>query len=212
MCRQWALEFPPIQSLRLPGESSPPLSPYLGRFCDEPPSGRLKALAPAGECFQDSPDGSRAKEELPLISARTKQPTAAPKKKSSMDKKREEREREFFRSVCRSDLLAVGSFVSTPDGFNVNCLNAHGRPATHVAARNGNVYLLDLLVQHGAMLGVAHGADSSFAHGERGDSEADLAAWNGHVDVLQWLVGNMNLDVNKADRFGNTLAHIAARR
>lgn len=70
-----------------------------------------------------------------------------------------------------------------------------------IAARNGSINMLDLLSQCGG---------SIETRGLKGDTLYHLAASNGHLDVVKWLLKNGLVDA--PDLYGNTAVHIAARR
>lgn len=78
-----------------------------------------------------------------------------------------------------------------------------------IAARHGSVPMLALIHQHGGHL---------LTRGPKGDTLLHLAAYNGNVDTMKWLLQG---DVAGASRFtllqavdiyGQNVVHIAARR
>ena len=81
------------------------------------------------------------------------------------------------------------------------------RDAIQIAARNGSVEALTLLHEHGGSIS---------SRGQRGDTLYHLAAGNGHIQVLQWLSENVfrgaGLAGDCVDMYGQTAAHVAARR
>ena len=70
-----------------------------------------------------------------------------------------------------------------------------------IAARNGSIAMLELLSHNGA---------SVTTKGLKGDTLYQLAASNGHLTVVKWLLKNELVDV--PDITGNTAVHVAARR
>ena len=70
-----------------------------------------------------------------------------------------------------------------------------------MAARNGSTSMLELLSQNGG---------SIQTRGLKGDTLYHLAASNGHLNVVKWLLKNGLKD--SSDLRGNTAVHIAARR
>ncbi len=76
-----------------------------------------------------------------------------------------------------------------------------------IAARNGAVELLTLIHEHGGEIS---------SRGPKGDSLYHLAASNGHIAVFDWLSEHVyraaGLAGDCVDMFGQTPAHVAARR
>jgi Ankyrin repeats (3 copies) len=70
-----------------------------------------------------------------------------------------------------------------------------------IAARNGSIPTLELLSLNGGSIATK---------GIIGDSLFQLAASNGHLEVVKWL--NRNGLVEVPDTTGNTAVHVAARR
>jgi ankyrin repeat protein len=71
-----------------------------------------------------------------------------------------------------------------------------------IAARNGNVSLLKLLLLHGGSLRT---------RGLRNDTLFHLAGYNGHVETMRWL-HRMGAFPEAVDIYGQTVIHVAARR
>jgi len=86
-------------------------------------------------------------------------------------------------------------------------LNELSRDAMQIAARNGSTQVLSLIHEHGGEIST---------RGPKGDTLYHLAASNGHVNVLTWLTEHVYCGAGIAgdavDMFGQTAAHVAARR
>jgi ankyrin repeat protein len=71
-----------------------------------------------------------------------------------------------------------------------------------IAARNGNLPLMEALFAVGAVL---------TSRGQHGDTLVHLAALNGHPKVIQWLQ-DRGCPPEAVDARGQTALHVAARR
>ena len=71
-----------------------------------------------------------------------------------------------------------------------------------IAARNGSVTMLALLLQWGGSIGT---------RGPKGDTLFHLAAYNGHLPALKWLQSNGILP-EAVDMTGQTAVHVACKR
>eukprot|EP01033_Poteriospumella_lacustris_P000878 gene878-631_t len=89
-------------------------------------------------------------------------------------------------------------------GVNIHVKNTFDRDAMQIAARHGSVPMLALIHQHGGSLST---------RGPKGDTLFHLAAYNGHVETMQWLLHTQQRLLPAAvDRYGQTVVHVAARR
>jgi ankyrin repeat protein len=71
-----------------------------------------------------------------------------------------------------------------------------------IAARNGSVAMLALLLQSGGALDTT---------GPKGDSLFHLAAYNGHLPAMRWLQSN-GISSDAVDIAGQTAVHVACKR
>jgi hypothetical protein len=71
-----------------------------------------------------------------------------------------------------------------------------------IAARNGSVAMLALLLQSGGSIDTA---------GPKGDNLFHLAAYNGHLLAMRWLQSN-GISPDAVDMAGQTAVHIACKR
>jgi hypothetical protein len=71
-----------------------------------------------------------------------------------------------------------------------------------IAARNGSIPMLSLLLQAGGSIST---------RGPKGDTLFHLAAYNGHLSTMKWLKSNGILP-ESVDMYGQTAMHVACRR
>jgi ankyrin len=71
-----------------------------------------------------------------------------------------------------------------------------------IAARNGSIPILKLLLSHGGSLST---------RGLRGDTLFHLAGYNGHIETMRWL-HKQGVLPEAVDLMGQSVIHIAARR
>lgn len=71
-----------------------------------------------------------------------------------------------------------------------------------IAARNGSVAMLALLLQSGGAIDTT---------GPKGDNLFHLAAYNGHLSTMRWLLSN-GITPDAVDKTGQTAVHVACKR
>lgn len=71
-----------------------------------------------------------------------------------------------------------------------------------IAARNGSVAMLALLLQSGGSIDTT---------GPKGDNLFHLAAYNGHLSAMRWLLSN-GISPDGVDKTGQTAVHVACKR
>jgi hypothetical protein len=76
------------------------------------------------------------------------------------------------------------------------------RDAMQIAARNGSIPMLSLVLQAGGSIST---------RGPKGDTLFHLAAYNGHLSTMKWLKSNGILP-ESVDSYGQTAMHVACRR
>jgi ankyrin repeat protein len=109
-------------------------------------------------------------------------------------------ERDFLRAVSHRNYPAVGKCLK--QGVDVHVQNFFKRDAMQIAARNCDRKMLELLHHFGGRVN---------SRGPKGDSLVHLAAYNGGVKAIRWLVefGAVPFSV---DMHGQHAGHYAARR
>eukprot|EP01032_Pedospumella_encystans_P007541 gene7541-9038_t len=116
-----------------------------------------------------------------------------------------ELEVQFLRAVSHTVLSEAAACIRM--GVNIKVKNSFGRDAMQIAARNGSPKMLSLIHEHGGEIS---------SRGPKGDTLYHLAASNGHVNVLTWLTEHVyrgaGIAGDAVDMFGQTAAHVAARR
>jgi ankyrin repeat protein len=82
----------------------------------------------------------------------------------------------LFCSIDRTRPTTARSLIIS--GADLGTVGYHGRSLLHMAARAGDTGLVGVLLESGADVNL---------HDVRGVTPADLAAWNGHQDVVELL-------------------------
>jgi hypothetical protein len=110
-------------------------------------------------------------------------------------------ERRFLRCVATCNI--TGTMDCIHHDVNIHVKNNFERDAMQIAARHGSVAMLAVIYQHGGSLS---------SRGPKGDTLLQLAAYNGHVEVMRWLLEKSRQFTDAVDMYGQTVVHIAARR
>jgi hypothetical protein len=109
-------------------------------------------------------------------------------------------QRSYLRAVSQSKYSEVEQFLRC--GVSVQTMNSFGRDGMQIAARNGDVKMLELLHRRQGRL---------HSRGPRGDGLIHLAAYNGHLKAIRWLLNSGSVPT-VVDMRGQHAGHIAARR
>lgn len=109
----------------------------------------------------------------------------------------------LFDAVERNDVAAVKRNIQ--EGLAASTTNTKGETAAHLAARKGNLPLVEFLLSQDKSL--------LSAKDQSGQNILYVAAAKGNLDVVKYLVDNCGVDVLHADniRLGNSVVHVAAR-
>jgi ankyrin repeat protein len=84
--------------------------------------------------------------------------------------------------------------------FDMNKADNYGRTPLHVASRDGQTDIVEILLKIGADVNKT---------GNNGRTPLYVASSRGHVDVVRWLLGAKGIDVNKANEYGWTPLYVA---
>ncbi|XP_078672542.1 uncharacterized protein LOC144911911 isoform X1 [Branchiostoma floridae x Branchiostoma belcheri] len=142
-------------------------------------------------------------------------------------------EKELHQAARKNDIKRVQALLSS--GVNVNARNQVDRTALHWAAGNGNTEIVKMLSSHDANIDgedkygmtallwaawfgyrntvgalVFSGANAT-CENKQGLNILHCAAQNGHVDVIQFILEDLeSFDLNGKDKTGKTAFHIGA--
>eukprot|EP00596_Hydrurales_sp_CCMP1899_P005212 CAMPEP_0119052398 /NCGR_PEP_ID=MMETSP1177-20130426/73701_1 /TAXON_ID=2985 /ORGANISM="Ochromonas sp, Strain CCMP1899" /LENGTH=724 /DNA_ID=CAMNT_0007031951 /DNA_START=2705 /DNA_END=4879 /DNA_ORIENTATION=- len=106
----------------------------------------------------------------------------------------------FLRGVAQNDGAITADCLKK--NVNLDVKNGFGRDAMQIAARNGSIPMLSMVLQAGGSIST---------RGAKGDTLFHLAAYNGHLSTMKWLKSNGILP-ESVDLYGQTAMHIACRR
>lgn len=109
-------------------------------------------------------------------------------------------------AAAKWDLETFKQSVATPLSRDINETDGNGRTVLHIAARVGNMDIVEYL------LGIASIAASFNAEDERGQTPLHLACENGHVDVVKRLLSDPSIGVNVRDKMRRTPLHLASEK
>ena len=99
------------------------------------------------------------------------------------------------------DVENVGQLLMNSD-IDIDAVDDQGATPFHFASQYGHLPVVQLLHRHGANVNVLTKNDKYNA--------LDLAAQNGHDNVVSWLLDNTDIDIHAQDSKGGTAAHSAA--
>jgi len=111
-----------------------------------------------------------------------------------------EPERLFLRAVSQSNCSEATSWLKR--GVPVTVKNLHGRDSMQIAARNGDIPMLELLLSRGGPY---------TSRGPKGDTLIHLAAYNDHLKTFKFLL-DLGTNIQAVDSGGQTVGHVASRR
>lgn len=96
---------------------------------------------------------------------------------------------QLMKAVQENDLEKVKSLILT-DRSSINEKDKNDETALMVAAKNGNLQLVKLLVENGADVNIIKGKFSEFSRAYKGDMSTalSLAVENNHKEVVRYLV------------------------
>ncbi|XP_030843244.1 ankyrin repeat and SAM domain-containing protein 6-like [Strongylocentrotus purpuratus] len=112
----------------------------------------------------------------------------------------------LFSAAAKGDFLKIQSLIDSEDksedsgGVDVNCSDASGKTALHIASENGHLQTVKCLIHHGAKVNVVDANLQTSVH---------LCSKEGHLHVVELLV-NEGADIDFGDNIGVTALHIAS--
>ncbi|XP_069498178.1 CARD- and ANK-domain containing inflammasome adapter protein-like [Ambystoma mexicanum] len=104
----------------------------------------------------------------------------------------------IFEAVAKGDLSDLEALLR---GYDVNAINAFGETLLHVAAANGRVPVIELLIKMGAKIDLKD---------QNGRTALHRAAENGHADAVRVLL-RAGANMYALDKDGHTPLHLAAQ-
>ncbi|XP_030843250.1 ankyrin repeat and protein kinase domain-containing protein 1-like [Strongylocentrotus purpuratus] len=112
----------------------------------------------------------------------------------------------LFSAAAIGDVQKIQSLIVSEDksedsgGVDVNCSDASGKTALHIASENGHLQTVKCLTNLGAKLNVVDANLQTSVH---------LCSQNGHLHVVELLV-NEGADIDVGEKDGFTALHIAS--
>eukprot|EP00057_Strongylocentrotus_purpuratus_P011788 XP_011666262.1 PREDICTED: ankyrin-1-like [Strongylocentrotus purpuratus] len=112
----------------------------------------------------------------------------------------------LFSAAAKGDFLKIQSLIGSDDksedsgGVDVNCSDASGKTALHIASENGHLQTVKCLTHHGAKLDKRDKNDRT---------PLFCASQEGHLDVVEYIV-NKGAGIEIGDKDGITALHIAS--
>jgi ankyrin repeat protein len=95
----------------------------------------------------------------------------------------------------------LSDYLINKHNFDVNKVDDDGKTVLHDAAKNGDRYVIQYLINNGADISVVD---------REGKTALHYAAGSGRADAVQWLIDN-KADIKAVDKAGNTMLHYAAQ-